>query len=191
VSTELVLRAEEWIAPFRDAHHLRRARDWLLELEPDASEALVLAALTHDMERHFPGGPQTDPRRYEPGDPEYNTAHQERSATIVSGWLLEQGASPELAEHVAHLIRRHELGGDEEQNLLQAADSLSFLETKIELMIAWLREDMCGPERAHAQPRWMLDRIQIERARELARPLYELAAAELDAEIARLAEAPS
>jgi hypothetical protein len=187
--TRLVGLAEEWIAPFRDAHHLRRARDWLLEIEPAAGEALVLAALTHDMERHFPGGPVVDPGRCAPDDPEYNRAHQERSARIVGEWLREQGASGELAAQVAHLIERHELGGDAEQDLVQAADSLSFLETKTELMIRWLREGRCGPERALAQPRWMLERIRLGRARPLARPLCERAVAEIEAEIARLAGA--
>ena len=50
-------RALAWIEPYWNAEHLVRTRDWVLELEPDASEALRLAALTHDMERHFPGGP--------------------------------------------------------------------------------------------------------------------------------------
>ncbi len=50
-----------WIEPYWNAEHLVRTRDWLLELEPDASEALRLAALTHDMERHFPGGPVDGP----------------------------------------------------------------------------------------------------------------------------------
>ena len=187
--SELVERAEAWIALFRDAHHLRRTRDWLLEIEPEASEALVLAALTHDMERHFPGGPIVDPGRKPPEDPEYNRAHQERSAQIVGDWLREQGAPEELASHVAHLIARHELGGDAEQDLVQAADSLSFLETKTDLLIGWLREGRCGPERALAQPRWMLERMRLEPARPLAQPLYERAVAQVEAEIARPAEA--
>ncbi len=53
-------RARGWIEPYWNAEHLRRTLDWLLELEPDAGEALRLAALTHDMERHFPGGPVPD-----------------------------------------------------------------------------------------------------------------------------------
>lgn len=178
--SDLLAKADAWIADYRDAHHLRRTRDWLLELVPDASEALQLAALTHDMERHFPGGPVVRPDRYQPDDVEYNTAHQERSARIVAGWLREQGAPGELAEHVAHLVRRHELGGDPEQDLVQAADSLSFLETKTDLMLGWVRDRRCSPERARAQPRWMLDRIRYAPARPLAEPLYERAAAELE-----------
>ena len=50
-------RALVWIEPYWNAEHLVRTRDWLLELDPGASEALRLAAVTHDMERHFPGGP--------------------------------------------------------------------------------------------------------------------------------------
>ncbi|MEZ5101138.1 MAG: DUF4202 family protein [Thermoleophilia bacterium] len=179
--SELEQRADAWVGEYRDHHHLRRTRDWLLELEPAADEALRLAALTHDMERHFPGGPIVDPAGREPDDPGYNAAHQDRSAEIVGGWLREQGAADDLADDVAHLIRRHELGGDPRQDLLQAADSLSFLETKRDLMLGWLRDGRCDRERALRQPRWMYDRIRLERARPLARPLLEETLAAIEA----------
>ena len=179
--TALEHRADAWVGTYRDAHHLRRTRDWLLVIEPDADEALRLAALTHDMERHFPGGPLVDPSRFEPSDPGYNGAHQDRSAEIVAGWLREQGATDALADDVAHLIRRHELGGDHRQDLLQAADSLSFLETKRDLMLGWLRDGRCDLDRALRQPRWMFDRIRVERARALAQPLLDDTLAAIEA----------
>ena len=38
------------------ADHLERTLAWAIELEPDASEEVQIAALSHDMERAFPDG---------------------------------------------------------------------------------------------------------------------------------------
>ena len=49
--------AREWVRTNyqKGAQHLLQTEAWLLYLDPDASEALLLAAFTHDMERAFPG----------------------------------------------------------------------------------------------------------------------------------------
>src|SRR5215213_2194044 len=127
--TPLEARALEWISPYSQAEHLIRARDWVLELEPNASLALRFAALTHDIERHFPGGPQQDFQHDAWDDPDYLFAHSTRSADIVQRWLEESPEPPEadFVREVRRLILLHELGGDREADLLQAADSLSFL----------------------------------------------------------------
>lgn len=184
--TELERSALEWIEPYWNAEHLRRARDWLLELDSQASEALRLAALTHDIERHFPGGPAQDLTKAPEENLAYRREHSERSAGFVRGWLAEQGADGTLVEEVVRLIRLHELGGDAEADLLQAADSLSFLEVNIDLPATWEAEGLCSRERGLDQHRWMFERIRLERARELARPLYEKVMAR-----ARRAAAPS
>ena len=171
--SELETRAIEWTAGYRDARHLLRTRDWLLVLEPEAGPALRLAALTHDAERMFPGGPTVDPARIEPDDAAYLTAHADRAADIVAAWLARQDAAPPLIDEVAELIRRHETGGGHAADLLQAADSLSFLETKRELMLGWLADGRCDLARARRQPQWMFDRITGARARALARPLLD------------------
>ena len=54
--SSLLERAHVWVGPYWNARHLERTLDWLLVLEPDASEPMRLAALTHDMEGGtFPG----------------------------------------------------------------------------------------------------------------------------------------
>jgi len=179
VST-LVERAEEWIRPYWNAHHLARTRDWLLVLEPDASEALVLAALTHDVERHFPGGVDFDPAIMAPHDERYRTQHSERSAQIVGEWLRSEDADEELVRHVEDLILLHEIGGDPESDLVQAADSISFLETNAGLVLAWYTNGRCSAARAKQQHERMYERIRVEQARELARPYYERALAMID-----------
>jgi len=166
-------RAERWIEPYWNAEHLRRTRDWLLELDPDASEALRLAALTHDIERHFPGGPANDLSVAPEDDMEYRRAHSERSAGFVTAWLREQDAGERLVADVERLILAHETGGRREEDLLQAADSLSFLEVNVDLPEKWAAEGRCSLERGIDQHRWMFERINVSRARELAGPLYE------------------
>jgi hypothetical protein len=174
-------QALQWIEPYWNAHHLVRTRDWLLELDADAGQALRLAALTHDMERHFPGGPVTDPATTPPDDPDYRRAHAERSARIVGAWLREGGARNGLTAEVERLILAHEVGGTSDENLLQAADSLSFLETNAELVAGWFTTGRCSRERAREQLGYMFDRIKVGEASALARPLYEEAIAVVDA----------
>jgi hypothetical protein len=181
-ASALVVAAEAWIEPYWNAEHLRRARDWLLVIEPDASEAAQLAALTHDMERHFPGGPEFDPGTMAPDEESYRIEHSRRSAAIVGDWLAEQGAGDELVTRVRGLIELHEVGGTPEANLVQAADSLSFLETNTGLVRGWVVKGRCDVERAKRQHKRMFERIQVERARELARPLYVRALATADGE---------
>ena len=125
-----------WVAanyPYNSTH-LLKSLDWLDRLAPDASDAVRLATLTHDMERAFPGPDQPIAKTL--SDPEYERAHSVRSARIVGAWLREQAAGDSLVDEVERLILAHEFGGWLEADLVQAADSLSFLETNIELFLA-------------------------------------------------------
>jgi hypothetical protein len=172
--------ALEWIAPHPQARHLIRTRDWAVELHPDPPEYLVLAALTHDVERQFPEGPAYDPGLQAPDDFDYRWQHSMRSAQFVHEWLYRHGATDSLVLEAETLILLHEFGGDELANVLQAADSLSGLETNTTAVADWVREGRCSPERAKDQHRWMHERIQIPRARELAAPYFERALASVD-----------
>ncbi|MCS7257178.1 MAG: DUF4202 domain-containing protein [Thermomicrobium sp.] len=180
---DLLERAQEWIKPYWNAEHLRRTLDWLLLLEPAASLPLRLAALTHDMERHFPGpdSPRMDVQRGIP-DRLYERQHQERSARVVAAWLTEQGAETALIEAVRSLVAVHEWGGWPEADLLQAADSLSFLEVNAERFITFGLTGERGftPERVAAHFNYMAERIRHPRARELARPLLTQALTNLE-----------
>ena len=170
--------AREWVCAKYEhgARHLLQAEVWLQRLKPEASEELLLAALTHDMERAFPGpdSPTLDPKQGV-DNPVYITAHCERSARFVSVYLREQGASDECIEQVARLIRAHEYGGDGDENLVQAADSLSFLEVNVDVFLGWMDagDERWNADAVDAKFTWMYERIQVPQARELARPLYE------------------
>lgn len=190
---ELLDRAHQWIAPYWNAEHLRRTLDWLFILEPQASLALRLAALTHDMERHFPG-PDSPRLNVQRGIPDrlYEEQHQKRSARIVAAWLTEQEADPALVEAVRDLVAVHEWGGWPEADLLQAADSLSFLEVNVDRFIGrgLTGEQGFTPELVAVHFRYMAERIRIPRARELAEPLLRAALARLQEQTVAAASAP-
>lgn len=189
--SDLLPAARAWVVQLKHPHeqHLLRTEDWLLELDPEASERLRIAAVLHDIERAFPApGTNWDSAR-DWDNPEYNRWHQDRCAEFASGWLRERGASDELVEGVNALILVHEDGGWPEADLLQAADSLSFLDTLTPLTISWVQSGRATPERAKAKISSSLDRINpsIERAVELARPMLDKALREVDAATAEAA----
>jgi hypothetical protein len=180
--TALEERAQAWIEPYWNAEHLRRTRDWLLELDPAAGEPARLAALTHDMERHFPDGPIQDLALWpeEEAEVEYRRLHADRSASIVGDWLRGEEADEALVATVERLVAAHETGGAPDEDLIQAADSLSFLEVNPWVLAGWYTNGRASRERAKAQARWMFERIRLPRARELAEPLCKEAIAAVD-----------
>jgi hypothetical protein len=179
--THLELEATRWLDGFYQLEHLFNTRYWVLQLtQGAASEALRLAAITHDAERFFPGGPSGTP---DAGfdDPDYLFAHSIRSADIIEKWLREQG--PEGGEpfirQVRRLVLRHEIGGGDEADILSAADGLSFLDIFDWLTVDWVRKGIFTPDEARGKLRWSIERIRPPRAIELALPLYERAIATL------------
>ena len=106
----LIQLGRSWVIdnyPYNSTH-LLKSLEWLDRLAPDASEAVRLATLTHDMERAF-GGPDAIPIVM--NDRAYEKAHSNRSARIVGEWLRANGAHAELVRDVEALIRVHEWGG--------------------------------------------------------------------------------
>jgi hypothetical protein len=180
-ATEIERRALSWIGPYNQAWHLVRARDWLVRLDPDASLEARLAVVTHDIERMFPNGPQLSKATGRWDDPHYLYAHASRSAEVVGVWLHSQG---DLGEEVdlsdlQRLITLHEFGGVGGADLVQAADSLSFLETLQDVARGWVISGECDVEQARAKHRYMAERIRVDEARQLAGPLLEQALASL------------
>jgi hypothetical protein len=172
--TTLVALGRRWVIdryPFNRTH-LLRTLDWLDTLDPGAGEAVRLAALTHDMERAF-DGPDAIPVVM--NSRQYEEAHSNRSARIVGAWLRDQGADPSLVDDVEALIRVHEWGGSPDANLVQAADSVSFLETNVDLMIDFAKSGRHPADVISEKINQMFHRIQVPAATELARPLWQRA----------------
>jgi len=152
--------------------HLKRTAEWVRELRPDADEALLIAALCHDIERaksHAEGEPNTRLDNITGDD--YLTYHQERSARIMREFLVQVGADPDFTDRVAYLIAKHEVGGDDDQDLLKDADSISFLENNIDLFLEHVVH-MIGHDEMLRKFQWMYDRITSKEAEAVARPLF-------------------
>jgi hypothetical protein len=173
--SELLAAARAWVVDSEHPHarHLLLTEDWLVELEPDAGEALRLAAVLHDIERAFPDPDASWDSARDWNSPAYNRWHQDRSARIAAAWLRERGAPPALFEEVERLILVHEDGGWRDADLLQAADSLSFLETLAPLVVGWVESGRATPESGAAKVQSSMDRMSpmLTRARELAEPM--------------------
>ncbi len=155
--------ARRWlVAEHPYALHCLRAEDWALTVDPEAGETVVLAALLHDFERAVPD-PEARWTEADWNDTVYLTYHQERSAELASAWLVDQGAEPDQRLAIAELIRSHELGGEErDRNVVQAADSLSFLEVNGPRVAEWISSGRVEPDSAEAKIRWMHDRIRLD-----------------------------
>lgn len=178
--------ARGWVRQ-RSPHskHLERTQEWALQLAPDASPAVQMAALTHDMERAYPDGSP----RWEPGrgwdDPLYTIAHSERSARIVGDFLRDNGGEEPFVREVVRLILFHETGGFEEADLIQAADSLSFLETMAPVVAGWVVAGTAPEAYAKDRMRHAVARIRHPQGRDIAAGLLPAALAEVDGIIAR------
>ena len=172
---ELWPRTVAWVEPYYDGVHLFHTARWLRTLDPDVSEPLLIAGVTHDMERHFPGGTQPDKAAGAWDDVAYNTRHCRRSATIVADWLRDQGVSAEFIARVEPAILEHEFGGSADGDLLQAADSIWFLEVNGRLVTDWVLRGETTLPLGLEKLEWMYERIKPPHAREIARPYLGLA----------------
>jgi len=152
--------------------HLRRTVYWLDVLKPDADEALRIAALSHDIERAFP---QNMPPGLKITDmngqlnQEYIGYHQATGARIMKEFLTKQRADSKLIERVVRLISGHESGGDEDQNILQDADSLSFLENSLDHFIDTKVKEL-GVKAVREKFEWTLRKLTSEKAKQIAEP---------------------
>jgi hypothetical protein len=167
------------------APHLERTLAWTIELEPNASEEVRIAALSHDMERAFPeGSPMWEADRGWQ-DPLYDIAHTERSARFVGDFLREHGVPEPGVREVVRLILAHESGGWHDADVIQAADSLSFLETMGGPVARWVVEGRATAQQARGRIDHAVRRIRFAPAREIAGSMLPTALREFDEELAR------
>ena len=111
--------------------HSKNTLAWLLKLQPDANEALQIAALGHDIERAME---RRKVRRADFDDyDEFKAAHASNSALVLREIMLEYGLPAAITDDVCRLVGQHEVGGDERCNLLKDADSISYFEVNLPL----------------------------------------------------------
>jgi len=159
------------------APHLRRTLEWVRRLDPNARDALCIAAVTHDAERAFPAPRAPSVETW--GTAAYERWHQDRSARIVGEWLRANGAADALVADVVALVATHEDGGPDGADVLQAADSLSFLEIQTGHFAAMVARGDLALDVALAKLRRTFDRITVPVARGLAEPMLEPALARI------------
>lgn len=157
----------------RENLHLERTLYWVRVLEPEAGEELLIAALSHDIERAF-SQESKDATRFNTG--EEMEVHQAGGARIMFDFLMAEGYDRQKAQRVSELIAKHEVGGDREQDILMDADSLSWLEVSAPKHI---RKGIFSAGELRKKIGDMYGRISSERAKALAEPFYESAVADL------------
>jgi len=161
--------------------HLFETAAWMKRLEASADEVLLTAAVLHDIERVLK---RPDPSRFKEKmktftNPFYLAWHQKRSADIAAALLREKNINENIIKRVYDLIRHHEEGGDQDQNLLKDADSLSFFETSVDHFLeVWV--PVAGKEKVKEKFDWMFERITSLQAKRIGRPLYESALKKLE-----------
>ncbi len=166
-------------APY--TRHLLETVAWLERLTPSPEEALRTAAVLHDVERLLKN---PDPARFRKGwesfkDPRYLRWHQQRSAQIAASLLRRGKVEESFVERVYKLVRHHEEGGTDEQNLLKDADSLSFLDVSAGRFIEdWV--PVTGKVKVREKIEWMFDRMTLPEAKRFGRPLFARAVDKLE-----------
>lgn len=156
------------------ANHVLRTVHWLKKLRPDVDEALLIAAVAHDVERALRDhGSYDKVTKYEKGfrSDEHLIYHQQEGARIIGEYLEQIGADRRTIERVRELVSRHETGGDDDQNLLKDADSISFFENVVEHFVT-RKVNETGKDKVRKKFDWMYDRITSDQARTLAQQGY-------------------
>ena len=109
--------------------HAEMATHWVLQLESDPSEALLLAARGHHLRRwQLPRSEYPEGRA---GYHRWRKQLQQRHAQQTAEILLEAGYDDAMAERVGEIIRKHGLGRDPAVQILEDALCLVFVETQL------------------------------------------------------------
>lgn len=155
--------------------HCSRTAHWIKQLRPDADDALIIAGLAHDIERALKGREKRIKQIKNKGflDKKMLKEHQERSAEVIGEILKKEELDGRFIKRVKMLVSKHEEGGNEDQNLLKDADSLSFFENNIDRIVELIPE--MGKEKVRRKIEWMYNRITSREAKKIAKPYYQKA----------------
>lgn len=112
-----------------DLSHSKNTLEWLLKLDPDADEALQIAALGHDIERAIDGRKvkREDFKNYD----KFKDAHASNSAKVMTEIMEECDISKRLTDDIFSLVRYHEKGNTKRADNLRDADSISFFHVNV------------------------------------------------------------
>ncbi len=114
-----------------DSRHADNTLEWLLRLEPDADDALQLAALAHDIDRAIE---DTKINRADFDDYDsFKAAHARNGAKILHPILTACVVDLDIVDEACRLVEVHEVGGDFRSDLLKDADSISYFDVNLPL----------------------------------------------------------
>ncbi|MEK7123116.1 MAG: DUF4202 family protein [Patescibacteria group bacterium] len=168
---EFVKKSFDTCASGKNMAHFEQTVYWAQRLKPNADEAMLIAAYAHDIARAFRSTtPEETYQTRELNDPEILEAHQHDGARIMTEFLTQEGLEQDAIDRIANMIRKHEVGGDEESDAIKDADSISYLETVAPNHI--LRIPSLGKDKVERKIRWMFERISSKKAKQLAEPFF-------------------
>jgi len=114
-----------------DPRHADNTLEWLLRLEPNAGEALQLAALAHDIDRAIE---KIKVRRADFDDYDvFKAAHARHGVELLRPILTACGVARDIVDEACRLVEVHEVGGDPSSDLLKDADSISYFDVNLPL----------------------------------------------------------
>ncbi len=149
-----------------DSRHADNTLEWLLCLEPDAGDALQLAALAHDIDRAIEEikVKQADFDDYDA----FKAAHARNGAELLRPILNACGVAGDIVDEACRLVEVHEVGGDPRSDLLKDADSISYFD--VNLLLYYQREGWAETQRRSL---WGYRRL-TQRAQEIVKGIeYE------------------
>ena len=115
------------------------ATDWVLFLDPDASDAQLLAASAHHLRRWE--SPRTDYPDGRAGYLRWRTAAKRRHADDVAELLAATGYGADAIARVQQIIRKEGLGADPDVQVHEDALCLAFLQTQLDAVAASVGAD--------------------------------------------------
>lgn len=117
----------------REYFHAVKLHEWILKLDPQASETLQLAARCNSIRRWEI--PRDSYPRTTPGYHKWRKALQVFHAKVAEQILKEEGYGEAEIGKITALILMKNFPRDREAQLLEDADCLTFLETKFNAYI--------------------------------------------------------
>ena len=117
----------------------RRAEEWVVQLDPAASDALRLAARAHHLRRW--GLPRSDYPEGRAGYLRWRKAQRDRHARDLVAILDGAGVDGSVSARAAQIVTKRGLGSDPEVQVFEDAVSLTFLETELRPVLDRLDDD--------------------------------------------------
>jgi hypothetical protein len=112
---------------------------WVRRLDPDATDAQLLAASAHHLRRWE--SPRSDFPDGRAGYLRWRTAAKKRHAAEVAELLAAAGYGEDVIDRVQRIVRKEGLGSDPAVQVHEDAVCLAFLETQLDELAGSLGEE--------------------------------------------------